>query len=75
MADSRSVLFGGMLHRTNNSYYKVAIQDGSGNTAPTMFIAKQDVPGNPGEEKTYKALIKMARERSGLGRFTNWNFR
>lgn len=64
-----------MLRRTNRSHYKVSVQDSNGTVAPTMYIPKDAVPHIEDQDKQYKALLKVARERSGLGRYPQWNFR
>ncbi len=64
-----------MLYRTNKTHYVVAVQDTNGTTAPTIYISKDSVAKIEDPEKQRKAVIAAARERSGLGRFQQWEFR
>lgn len=64
-----------MKRRSNTGYYKVGVQDAGGTTAPTLFIPKESVKTQEDPDKQHKEVLRVARNRSGLGRFSNWNFR
>lgn len=53
--------------------WRVDSQSSSGNQAPSFFI-ETSTPEAWTREKSEQDAIRIAKEKSGLGRFSSWNF-